>query len=40
MKCASGGMVDTKDLKSFGLNARAGSNPASRTKHYKEMIHG
>ena len=32
--------VDTKDLKSFGLNSRAGSSPASSTGSisYKSMI--
>ncbi len=25
--------VDTKDLKSFGLNSRAGSSPASSTEY-------
>ena len=33
--------VDTKDLKSFGLNSRAGSSPASSTMliSYKSMIY-
>ena len=30
--CLGGGMVDTKDLKSFGHCGRAGSIPASGTK--------
>ncbi len=30
-KCSGGGMVDTKDLKSFALIRRAGSSPAPST---------
>ena len=30
--CSNGGMVDTKDLKSFGYCSCAGSSPASSTK--------
>ncbi len=32
MVCSNGGMVDTKDLKSFGHCDRAGSSPASSTR--------
>ena len=30
--------VDTKDLKSFGLNSRAGSSPASSTKKNRKLL--
>ncbi len=33
MVCRGGGMVDAKDLKSFGLIACAGSSPALGTKN-------
>ena len=34
--CRNGGMVDTRDLKSLGHCARAGSSPAFGTKHKKD----
>ena len=30
--------VDTKDLKSFGLNSRAGSSPASSTIYKQTLV--
>ena len=30
--------VDTKDLKSFGLNSRAGSSPASSTNFTEQSL--
>ena len=38
MPCSNGGMVDTKDLKSFGYCSCAGSSPASSTLHITIIV--
>ena len=38
LPCRNGGMVDTRDLKSLGHCARAGSRPASGTKNQTQSF--